>query len=229
MTKSKLLLIDDSEDIHLLVKKTLSDICEITSSFEYDEARKKFENDIYAIVIIDLNLAEKNGMDLFKEFKSTPSHTRFFIMTGKDDLHDELMGHTYGIHEYIKKPVNREILKVIVQKNLKLFGQEATGEISVPPFHIFPELYKASMVNESGEKEELHLTIKEFKILTKLISHPNHPFSREDLFAQIWESESESTFRTIDMHVSSLRKKLGKNGQFIKTVHQVGYKFSLNQ
>lgn len=226
MLKSKLLLIDDSEDIHLLVKATLSEICEITSCYDYTSALSQYEDDQYAIVIIDLNLADENGMDLLKEFKLTPSQTRFFIMTGKESTNDELLGHTYGVHEYIKKPVIREILKAIVQKNLKIFSHDSNLELSVHPFHILPDEFKATLLKDNGEKEELQLTIKEFKILLKLVSHPEKPFTREELFNQIWEADSESTFRTIDMHMSSLRKKLGEGGHYIKTVHQVGYKFS---
>jgi DNA-binding response OmpR family regulator len=62
-------------------------------------------------------------------------------------------------------------------------------------------------------------------MLVKLVSYPDKPFSREELLNQIWESDSNSTFRTIDMHVSSLRKKLGTYGSSIKTVHQIGYRF----
>lgn len=226
MLKPKVLLIDDSDDIHQIVKKTISDICDITSSYNFADGIKKFESTEFAIVIIDLNLDDKNGMDLLKQFKSQPSESRFFIMTGKDSVNDELLGHTYGVHEYLKKPVNRDILKVIVQKNLKVVAHQAALEIISAPFHIFPNEYKALMTNDKGVPEELQLTVKEFKILVKLVSHPDKPFSREDLFNQIWESDSESTFRTIDMHVSSLRKKLGINGHLIRTVHQVGYKYS---
>lgn len=226
MVKAKILLIDDSDDIHQIVKKTLSDFCEIISSYSFSDGLMKFAKEEYAIVIIDLNLDDKNGMDLLKEFKTAPSDSRFFIMTGKDSINDELLGHTYGVHEYIKKPVNRDILKVIVQKNLKILAHDTASEIIVAPFHIFPAEHKVLMTNEMGIKQELQLTVKEFKILVKLVSHPDKPFTREELFNQIWESDSESTFRTIDMHVSSLRKKLGASGHLIRTVHQVGYKFS---
>lgn len=226
MAKCKILLIDDSDEIHQIVKKTISDICDVVSSYSFADGLKRFEKEEFSIVIIDLNLDDKNGMDLLKEFKSYPSQSRFFILTGKDSTNDELLGHTYGVDEYIKKPVNRDILKAIVQKNLKVLSNSAADEIDVHPFHIFPNEFKAIMTVEKGRKEELTLTVKEFKILVKLVSNPEKPFSREDLFNQIWESESESTFRTIDMHVSSLRKKLGINGALIKTVHQIGYKFT---
>lgn len=225
MSKAKILLIDDSEDIHQLVSKTLSDICQLTSAFTFSEGRKQFESDEYDIVIIDLNLEDKNGMDLLKEFKSHPTETRFFIMTGKDSVNDELLGHGYGVHEYLKKPMNRDVLKAIVQKNLKIRQQDAPAELKVTPFEIYPDQFKAFALSPKGEKTEFNLTVKEFHILVKLVSHPDKPFSREELFNQIWESDSDSTFRTIDMHVSSLRKKLGTYGSTIKTVHQIGYKF----
>lgn len=228
MSKARCLLIDDSEDIHLLIKKTLIDICEVFSSLTFDDAKKQFEIKQFDIVIIDLMLAGKNGMELLRDFKEAPGlnkNTRFFIMTGKDSSVDEAMGHTLGVDEYIKKPVDRDVLKAIVRKNLKLLREEAPHVIDQPPFYILPGNHQA-FIGPENNREEIHLTVKEFKLLMKFASHPDKTFSREDLFAQVWENDSNSTYRTIDMHVSSLRKKLKDYGSLIKTVHQIGYKFS---
>lgn len=225
MTRAKILLIDDSEDIHVIVRKTLSDMADVISALTYQQGKKLYAEEHYQIIIIDLNLADMNGMELLKQFKAQPTDSRFFIMTGKDSVNDELLGHGYGVDEYIKKPVNRDVLKAIVQKNLKIIQHSTAVEINVAPFQIFPDQYKVFIV-EGLQKAEVQLTIKEFKILAKLVAHPDKPFSREELFNQIWDNDSDSTFRTIDMHVSSLRKKLGDQGIHIKTVHQVGYKFS---
>lgn len=228
MSKSRLLLIDDSEDIHVIVKKTLSDLCEITSAYTLDGARKLFEEKHFEIVIIDLVMGNQNGMDLLQEFKQNPGinhHTRFLIMTSKDSPIDEAQGHNYGVDEYLKKPMDREVLKAIIRKNLKVVKDEAPAEINYPPFLILPDNHQAFIIT-NGRKEELQLTVKEFKLLVKLVGNPDKTYSREDLFAQVWDNDSNSTFRTIDMHVSSLRKKLKDHGALIKTVHQVGYKFS---
>lgn len=226
--KARLLLIDDSEEIHALILKTLQEICDITSSYDAKSAREFFESKTFDIVIIDLMLGSQNGMDLLREFKNNPNisdQTRFFIMTSKDSTVDEAMGHTYGVDEYLKKPVDREVLKAIVRKNLKILKDDTHAVIDLPPFYVLPENFQA-FIDNNGNREEIQLTVKEFKLLVKLLSHPEKTFSREELFAQVWENDSNSTFRTIDMHVSSLRKKLKGHGQLIKTVHQVGYKFS---
>jgi DNA-binding response OmpR family regulator len=194
------------------------------------EARKLFDQRSFDIVIIDLILGNnQNGMELLKEFKQNLGNnkqTRFFIMTSKDSPLDETQGHNFGVDEYLKKPMDREVLKAIVRKNLKILKESAPEEINVPPFLILPDNHQAFMVVD-GEREELSLTIKEFKLLVKLVGNPDKTFSREDLFSQVWDNDSNSTFRTIDMHVSSLRKKLKEHGSMIKTVHQVGYKFSI--
>lgn len=202
-------------------------MCDVTSVYTAADARSAFESKTFAIVIIDLVLAQSNGMDLLREFKdqSSSRSERFFIMTGKTSTVDEAEGHNRGVDEYIKKPVEKEVLRAIVKKNLKILKDETPQEINTPPFHILPENYQAFM-ELNGEREELTLTVKEFKLLVKLVSNPDKTFSREDLFTQVWENDSNSTFRTIDMHVSSLRKKLKEHGSLIKTVHQVGYKFS---
>lgn len=230
MSKARLLLIDDSEEIHVIIKKTLSELCEITSAYTLKDARSLFEGTVFDIVIIDLIMGEQNGMDLLKEFKANPgitSQTKFFIMTGKDSSVDEAQGHNYGVDEYLKKPMDREVLKAIVRKNLKNLKEEAPEIIDLSPFYILPANHQA-FIQINGTREELQLTVKEFKLLVKLIGNPDKTFSREDLFAQVWDNDSNSTFRTIDMHVSSLRKKLKDHGSKIKTVHQVGYKFSIS-
>jgi DNA-binding response OmpR family regulator len=228
MSKPRLLLIDDSEEIHVIVKKTLSDLCEVTSALTLNDARVLFETKSYEIIIIDLVMGEQNGMDLLQEFKLNPGinqQTRFFIMTGKDSSVDEAQGHNYGVHEYLKKPVDREVLKAIIRKNLKVLKEESPEIIDHPPLYILPDNHQAFLIDGSN-REEMQLTVKEFKLLVKLVGNPDKTFSREDLFAQVWDNDSNSTFRTIDMHVSSLRKKLKEHGSLIKTVHQVGYKFS---
>lgn len=227
MIKSRLLLIDDSEEIHVLIKKTLNELCDVTSSYDSKSAREMFESKSFDIVIIDLMLGTQNGMELLKEFKEikTELPTRFFIMTAKDSVVDEALGHGFGVDEYLKKPVDREVLKAIVKKNLKIVKDQATAVIDLHPFYVLPENFQA-FIDINGKKEEIQLTVKEFKLFVKLISHPDKTFTREELFAQVWENDSNSTFRTIDMHVSSLRKKLKDHGHYIKTIHQVGYKFT---
>lgn len=229
MTIGRCLLIDDSEDIHLLVKKTLSDLCHVTSAMTAREGRVFFETKAFDIVIIDLMLANENGMDLLADFKSNPGInklTRFFIMTGKTSTVDEALGHTHGVDEYLKKPVDREVLKAIVRKNLKSLKDSIPQIIEEEGFMILPDNHQVFLKLPGGEREEVTLTVKEFKLLLKLVSQPDKTFSREDIFAQVWENDSNSTFRTIDMHISSLRKKLKDQGSCIKTIHQVGYKYT---
>jgi DNA-binding response OmpR family regulator len=231
MSKARCLLIDDSEETHLLIKKTLFDICEVTSVMNVSEARRLFETRQFEVVIIDLVLDDQSGIDLLKEFKQhnkgINKQTRFFIMTSKDSPDDEAQGHNYGVDEYLKKSMDREVLKAIVRKNLKLLKSVSPSIIDQPPFYILPDNHQAFVVT-NDQREEVQLTVKEFKLLVKLVSNPDKIFSREDLFAQVWDNDSNSTFRTIDMHVSSLRKKLKHYGSLIRTVHQVGYKFSRN-
>ena len=226
MLKPRILLIDDSEDIHLIVKRTLEDTYDVTSVYSAQDARQIFDSKTFEIVIIDLVLGQSNGMDLLRDFKlRDKGNARFFIMTGKDSSIDEAQGHTIGVDEYLKKPVNKDVLKAIVKKNLKILREDSPDVIDEPPFYILPQNFQVYIML-NGVREEIQLTIKEFKLLIKFVGHPDKTYSREDLFAQVWENDSNSTFRTIDMHVSSLRKKLKDHGSLIKTVHQVGYKYS---
>jgi DNA-binding response OmpR family regulator len=228
MNKPRLLLIDDSEDIHLLVRKILNDTAEIIGAYSWSDGKNTFEQNHFDIVIIDLMLGDQDGMELLREFKLHPgmtAKTRFFILTAKDSQADEIMGHTQGVDEYIKKPFDPAVLKAIIKKNLKILTEINHGEMSYPPL-VIDNFSHLAFIENGGERKTLSLTAKEFKLLSKFVAHPEKAFSREELFTQVWSGESDSTFRTIDMHVSSLRKKLGDHSDLIVTVHQVGYKLS---
>jgi len=226
VAKNTVLLIDDSDEVHQIVNRTLCDFCQVTCVSTSGEALRLVDKISYDIVIIDLMLGHENGMDLLKTFKKeSVGKSKYFIMTGKDSVTDEALGHTFGVDEYIKKPVDRDVLKAIVKKHLRNLSDLKKNEIRSTPFHLIIDEHRV-FIDYNNKREEIQLTAKEFKILVKFVSNPEKAFSREDLFSQIWDNESESTYRTIDMHVSTLRKKLGDYGSTIKTVHQVGYKFS---
>lgn len=226
MSLPKILFVDDSIDLQVLVKQTLNEY-EVFSAHNIEEAKKLFESRKFDVVIIDLMLDQENGMDLLDEFKSNPginNQTRFFIMTSKTSVSDEAHGHNAGVDEYIKKPVDREVLKAIVRKNINIIKKSSPQVLDVPPFYLEPQNHEAYLVR-GAEKEPLNLTAKEMKLLALLISHPDKTYSREELFQLVWDNDSDSTHRTIDMHISSLRKKIKEYAPLIKTVHQIGYKF----
>lgn len=79
------------------------------------------------------------------------------------------------------------------------------------------------------EQEDLQLTLKEYKLLLKFIEHPGTIYTREQLYAEVWDANSATQSRTIDMHVSVLRKKLGKVGNAISSVRGVGYSFDFSR
>ena len=118
MGKSKVLLIDDSDDIHQIVKKTLNDFCDVVSSYSFSDGLKKFEKEEFAIVIIDLNLDDKNGMDLLKEFKNSPKQkmrkerTTILLKTKKSNC---FVGIANGIAVPIIKIKNGKTKSVGVQ------------------------------------------------------------------------------------------------------------------
>lgn len=216
----KILVVDDDKDILNWIDNSLSLAnCTLIDSFR--EAKELIEQTIFDLIILDLNLDEGNGFTLLKHIASTKNQgTPAIIVTASPSENDEIEGLNLGVREYIQKPLRPKTFKARVKKILKETYENEKSSIEIDTLKI--DLKRMQVLIDN---EQVELTIKEYKILLLLTSNREMPFSRESIFDKIWDIDSESLGRTIDMHVSSLRKKIKQYGPRIKTVRSVGYKF----
>lgn len=223
MEKLKILVVDDESRMRKLVKDFLS-----KKNFEVMEAENGemamdifYDNKDIALMILDVMMPKMDGWQVCREVRQY-SKVPIIMLTAKADEKDELLGFELGVDEYISKPFSPKILVARVEAILRranALDEEAveTGGISIDK--------SAHEVRIDGEKIEL--SYKEFELLTYFVSNQGVALSRERILNNVWNYDYFGDARTIDTHVKKLRNKLGRKGEYIKTIWGMGYKFEV--
>ena len=176
-----------------------------------------------SLVLLDLMLDGKDGYQILKELRESEDYKDIpvIIITAKDNEFDKVKGLDMGADDYITKPFG--VLETIsrIKALLRRVPQNDTS-VSVIDYEGVLIDYKKRKVFVEGE--EVILTYKEFEMLYYLMENKNIVISRNKLMEQVWGFDYAGETRTIDVHVRTLRQKLGKKGELIKTVRNVGYK-----
>lgn len=225
MDKIKILVVDDESRMRKLVKDFLKrQDYEVLEAGDGEEALDVFYGDKdISLIILDVMMPKMNGWEVCKEVREN-SKVPIIMLTAKGDERDELMGFELGVDEYISKPFSPKILVARVEAILRranLIGEAA--QIKELGGIILDKT--AHLVTIDGEKIEL--SYKEFELLDYFMENAGIALSREKILDGVWSYDYFGDARTIDTHVKKLRSKMGKNGECIKTVWGMGYKFEV--
>ena len=149
------------------------------------------------------------------------------MVTAKSEEIDKIIGLELGADDYVTKPFSVRELVARVKAHLRRIKRTDT---SVPPI----QQYKALKINTSNYKahigdKELKLTLKEFELLSMLMANKAQVLTRDAILNKIWGYEYFGETRTVDVHITNLRKKIGKYGESIETVRGVGYRFNVKE
>lgn len=222
----KILIVEDDVNINNLLKEALSQkgyTC--GQAFSGTEAALWLEKESWMLVLLDLMLPGMTGEEVLQLIRRQ-GDTPVIVLTAKDSMAEKLDLLTSGADDYITKPfdINEVIARVQIQ--LRHAGQEAEpdriecGGITLDD--------KTHQIWVDGQ-EILHLTRQEYAILELLIRHPKQVFRKEAIFTYAWEEEYMGETKTLDVHISNIRKKLKAvtDKEYIQTVWGIGYR--LNQ
>ena len=177
------------------------------------------------LVISDVMMPEMDGFELLNELRISNYEIPIMLITAKGDISDKKQGFILGADDYMVKPVDMEEMILRVSVLLKRVKSANKRKIVIGDLVID---YDQLSVTKHGKV--YNLAQKEFYLLYKLISTPNTIFSRQELIEEIWGLESESEYRTVDVHIKRLREKLSDLNEFeIVTVRGAGYKVIINK
>lgn len=211
--------VEDDSGIRELIGYTLNSVGFETEAFEDAEsffaamAEKKPD-----LVLLDIMLPGTDGMEILKAVRKSDNSLPVIMLTAKSDRMDKVKGLDAGADDYITKPfdvlelVSR--VRAVLRRSHSSEGGDGYKELSLN--------YEERRVTVSGEN--IALTYKEFEMLNYMLSHKGTVVSREKLLNHVWGTDFEGESRTLDVHVRTLRKKLGVAGEYIETVRNVGYK-----
>ena len=225
MEKLKILVVDDESRMRKLVRDFLvRQDYEVLEAGDGEEALDIFyrEKDI-ALLILDGMMPKMNGWEVCREVREN-SKVPIIMLTAKSDESDELMGFDLGVDEYISKPFSPKILVARVEAILRRTNQIGdSSQIKKAGLIVLDKT--AHEVTIDGKSVEL--SFKEFELLEYFMDNQGIALSRERILNSVWNYDYFGDARTIDTHVKKLRSKLGKQGEYIKTVWGMGYKFEV--
>jgi two-component system, OmpR family, alkaline phosphatase synthesis response regulator PhoP len=225
MQKTKILLIEDEEDIASLIKMQ----GEISGYKVHTEADglngfAAVERERPDLIILDIMLPGLNGLDVCRKIRSNPDYNNIpiIIISAKSEELDVVLGLELGADDYVAKPFSLKVLFSRVKAILRR-GKETDQEIKVLTFGDFT--MEADRYLLRKKDKAISLTLSEFGILRRLLTNRGKVLTRNQLLDDVQNDEAYIIDRNIDVHIASLRKKLGPGFDGIETVRGVGYRF----
>ncbi|WP_037588247.1 response regulator transcription factor [Stenoxybacter acetivorans] len=221
---NRVLLVDDDQELtELLTEYLRSSGLDVSSVGDGESGVHEILSGHYDVVVLDSMMPRKNGLDVLKEVRMT-SRIPVIMLTAKGDDIDRIIGLEMGADDYVPKPCQPRELQARINAILRRVQQpinsgSAVGSISASGVTLFPAKRQATLNNEI-----LELTSTEFNLLEVLIRHAGQVVSKESLSEDALDRKLAKFDRSIDVHISSIRHKLG-DPRLIQTVRGLGYLF----
>ena len=225
--KQRILLVDDDPNISHLVRLYLEkEGFDVTEAARGDEALEAFRRETPALVLLDVMLPGMDGLQVLKEIRKT-SKVPVIMLTARDETFDKVLGLELGADDYVTKPFEtkelvarvKAVLRRAPAENASAASEDQDDTLRFPGLTVSLARYEVTY-----EGHELEMPPKELEVLFYLASHPNMVFTREQLLERVWGFDFFGDSRTVDVHIRSLRLKLGAAGGQIETVRGVGYR-----
>lgn len=219
-----ILLIEDDSTTPVLIEHCLKEQARVTKAVSLNQAKEKMKTKIPEMIILDLHLPDGTGFDFlsFLEENYQEYQIPVLMLTVSDDIEMKIKGFSYGIYDYVVKPFSVEELKARVEAHLKRARQVPFGHQQITQTGDFEINHQAKLITYKNQR--LDLTPVEFKLLSYFILNANKVIERNELAHKVWHKRFFQS-RTIDKHVSSLRRKIPELNT-IETISRYGYKFN---
>lgn len=224
---SEILLVEDSSEIHQMVLQSVDLHTQVQWAQSLEEARQNVRGKSFELFIIDLGLPDGSGIDLCRQLQESHPQTPIFIFTAETDLAQKVLGFSAGADHYITKPICLLELRARIESCL----QKSKSRSALADSYQWREIHinKISQVVtliEGNTSSIIDLTALEFKILLYFATRIGEVILREEILHFVWGRQVHVCQRSVDTHVSKLRKKLRSASHLIESIHGVGYKFT---
>ena len=214
--------IEDDNNIRELVVYTLNNSGMEAVGFGLpSEFWKAMEKQIPSLIMLDIMLPEEDGLSILKKLRgmSDTKKTPIMMITAKDSEYDKVVGLDLGADDYVPKPFGMMELIARVKALLRRTETNREKEYTIGNLYVCPSKH---IVRVDGN--DVVLTLKEFEMLCMLLKSGDIVLTRDTLLNEIWGYSFDGENRTVDVHIRTLRQKLGTAGDYIKTIRGMGYK-----
>lgn len=225
----KILVIEDESTLNKNISEALqAENFVVKSVFDGFLAEKMLAKELYDCVILDINLPNKSGFDICRDFRKHNTQTPILILTAFDELEDKIKGFDSGADEYLTKPFFMKELIMRVNLLIKK-SQKGHENNNMKIIHSDDILIYTSQKKVTRQNQEIKLTPREYQILVKLCENTGEIVSKNELIKEIWGTSVTVNTNTVEVYVNFLRNKIdkpfGKNS--IKTKIGYGYYFDI--
>ena len=216
-------LLEDDDSIRKLVLYGLDSQGFQAKGFALpSEFWRAMDTELPELVLLDIMLPEEDGLSILKKLRARPATKRLpiIMLTAKNSEYDRVIGLDHGADDFVSKPFS--MLELIARIRAVLRRAEpaqTSGDFSLGLLFVSPDRHEVKV----GGKDVM-LTNKEFELLCLLLRNKGIVLTRATLMDRVWGFESERENRTLDVHIRTLRVKLGEAGSYIETVRGIGYK-----
>ena len=225
MAQQTILVIEDERSLADVLHYNLTNEgFEVLTANDGQDGLRRAQTALPDLIILDLMLPVIDGLQICRQLRASPQtqHIRILMLTAKSEEVDEIVGFNMGADDYVAKPFKLKPLIHRVKALLRRPSSAADSDDLVASQGI--EVDRLNHVARC-DGSELDLTPTEFRMLWTLLRRPGRPFSRTELMDASRGEDANALERTIDVHVRSLRKKLGEKASLVETVRGVGYRF----
>ena len=230
--KLRILLCEDDENLGMLLREYLQAKGYSAELYPDGEAGyKAFLKNKYDLCVFDVMMPKKDGFTLAQDVRAANAEIPIIFLTAKTLKEDILEGFKIGADDYITKPFSPSEMVARVKAHLARY-ERLIGS-GMPENEIIE--IRGLKIDKTARRvyingEEKNFTTKEFDLLTFLAQNPNHVFTKEELFREIWDMESLGDIATVTVHIKKIREKIEFNTakpQYIETIWGVGYRFKV--
>ncbi len=220
----KIIIIEDSKKLADSLKKGLENEGYAVDCFYNGLSGEKqllFNSEDYDLVILDLMLPDKDGLDICRELREKNMRIPVIMLTARDSTLDKITGLDSGADDYLVKPFEFDELLARIRALVRRPNYIFPPELKVKDLVLNPSTRKVFRNNR-----EITLTLKEFRLLEYLMRNAGLTISRDDILASLWDFNFESFSNVVDVHVKNLRRKIDKNykEKLIETIYGIGYR-----
>ena len=219
----RLLIVEDEKELCDTVAKSLyRSGYEVDTCYDGNEALDYIFSEDYDLIVLDLNLPGKDGMDILREVRETNEETKVLILSARSQIADKVEGLDAGANDYLEKPFNLQELEARIRSlTRRKFVQKDVclhcGEIK----------FNTKKREASAKEQFVPLTRKENGILEYLLLNQGRPVSQEELIEHVWDASVDSFSGSIRVHVSSLRKKLKAILGYDPIINKIGEGYTI--
>ena len=215
--------VEDDHNIRELVVYTLNSTgFEATGFSRPSEFWQAVKQEIPTLILLDIMLPEEDGLSILQKLRTdtNTASVPVIILTAKADEYDKVRGFDLGADDYVPKPFGMMELVARVKAVLRRVEREtAPSEYTIGALYVCPKKHIVKVIGEP-----IVLTLKEFDMLCYLLENKGIVLSRDQILNKVWGYSFDGESRTVDVHIRTLRQKLGEGGDSISTIRGIGYK-----